>query len=133
VNQHDTKTKCNHSRRECLSKQVFRSLMDLTIKHTRDYCFSNEDDCIAELNGSRCSVNEVAIDFQMSFTSIVSKRTKQIIELVSSKGKNSVCPEDIIFPDNQNGCVKYKVDCEYNADHPYCDGRRGLEDTYSVM
>jgi hypothetical protein len=37
----------------------------------REYCFSNENDCIVELNGSRCSNNDVAAQFDLNLSKLV--------------------------------------------------------------
>ena len=41
----------------CESKQTFCSTMDLNREYVREYCFSNENACMAQLNGSACNIN----------------------------------------------------------------------------
>ena len=41
---------------DCVSKEFFCSIKDMSSRYTREYCFSNEDDCNLQLNGSRCDL-----------------------------------------------------------------------------
>lgn len=43
--------------RFCVNKETFCSINDLSRKINRDYCFSDEDDCLPHLDGSRCKSN----------------------------------------------------------------------------
>ena len=40
----------------CVSKEFYCSINDMSSGYEREYCFSNEDDCNPQLNGSRCDL-----------------------------------------------------------------------------
>jgi hypothetical protein len=40
----------------CISKEFYCSIEDMNSRYNREYCFSNEDDCNVQLNGSRCDL-----------------------------------------------------------------------------
>ena len=44
----------------CVSKEFYCSIQNMssnsTSKYTREYCLSNEDDCMRHINGSRCDL-----------------------------------------------------------------------------
>ena len=40
----------------CVSKEFYCSINDMNKQHVREYCFSDEDDCNLQLNGSRCDL-----------------------------------------------------------------------------
>jgi hypothetical protein len=40
----------------CVSKEFYCSIKDMNNRYDREYCLSNEDDCMPQLNGSRCDL-----------------------------------------------------------------------------
>ena len=40
----------------CVSKEFYCSINDMNDEYVREYCFSAEDDCNLQLNGSRCDL-----------------------------------------------------------------------------
>jgi hypothetical protein len=84
----------------CVSKEFFCSIVgarELKYSHTGDYCFSNEDDCIRQMNGSKCDLPAY------TSTELEGVEVGPISQYVNDR----------------------QIFCPNEPDHPFCNGKRG--------
>lgn len=55
----------------CVSKELYCFTGDLQNRGIRDDCFSNEDRCMPQLNGSRCTNADVEAEFDLDLSKLV--------------------------------------------------------------